>query len=328
MSKRLLTQTAQPSLIERIPLNDFSDFGLAEPLSRAVRDAGYTVPTPIQARSIPELLQGHDLLGIAQTGTGKTAAFALPILNRLLSDREALRGGHVRALVLAPTRELASQISESFRQYACHTSLRVGCIFGGVSPGPQIAMLARGLDVLVATPGRLLDHMSSGKVSLGATRVVVLDEADHMLDLGFVVPIRRIIAKLPRERQNLFFSATMPRDIAKLADEFLRDPVKVSVTPAATTVERINQRAILVEAAAKGDLLVELLAGDEFQRAIVFTRTKRGADKVSRRLEVAKVCRARHPWQQEPEPAAACARELQVRRGSRARGNRYRRARH
>ena len=277
------------SHVERISLNDFSAFGLAEPLARAVRDAGYSVPTPIQARSIPDLLQGHDLLGIAQTGTGKTAAFALPILHRLLNEQAPARGGQVRALILAPTRELAGQIAESFRVYARHTSMKIGCIFGGVSAGPQIAMLARGLDVLVATPGRLLDHMGAGKASLAATRIVVLDEADHMLDLGFVVPIRRIIAKLPRERQNLFFSATMPQDIAKLAHEFLRDPVKVSVTPAATTVERINQRAILIEAGAKSDLLVELLNGDEFRRAIVFTRTKRGADKVSRRLEAANI---------------------------------------
>ena len=270
-------------------MNTFADLGLAEPLARAVRDANYSVPTPIQARAIPPLLEGRDLLGIAQTGTGKTAAFALPILDRLIRDGERAQPRHVRALILAPTRELAAQIADSFKTYGKHARTSVGCIVGGVSPGPQIAMLARGLDVLVATPGRLLDHLNAGKVSLATTKIVVLDEADHMLDLGFVVPIRRIVAKLPRERQNLFFSATMPREIAGLADEFLHDPVKVSVTPAATTVERIAQRALLIEAGAKADLLVELLGDESFRRTIVFTRTKRGADKVTRRLETAAI---------------------------------------
>ena len=268
-------------------MTDFNSLGLAEPLARAVRDANYTTPTPIQIQAIPPLLAGRDLLGVAQTGTGKTAAFALPILHRLMSDQRAVKPGHVRALILAPTRELAGQIADSFKVYGRYASMRVGCVFGGVSPGPQIAMLARGVDVLVATPGRLLDHMGAGKVSLSDTHIVVLDEADHMLDLGFVVPIRRIIAKLPRERQNLFFSATMPREIAGLADGFLKDPVKVSVTPQATTVERISQQAILVDAAAKPDLLVELLSNASLARTIVFTRTKRGADKAARRLEMA-----------------------------------------
>ncbi len=263
--------------------------GLAEPLARAVRDAGYSTPTPIQAQAIPSLLQGRDLLGIAQTGTGKTAAFALPILDRLIRDGRRAEPRHVRALILAPTRELAAQIAESFKVYGRHARISVGCIVGGVSPGPQVAMLARGVDVLVATPGRLLDHLGAGKFSLSATKIVVLDEADHMLDLGFVVPIRRIIAKLPRERQNLFFSATMPREIAALAGEFLHDPVQVSVTPAATTVERITQRALFIEAGAKADLLVELLGDAAFRRTIVFTRTKRGADKVTRRLETAAI---------------------------------------
>ena len=274
---------------ESTPLNTFADLGLAEPLARAVRDANYSVPTPIQARAIPPLLEGRDLLGIAQTGTGKTAAFALPILDRLIRDGERVQPRHVRALILAPTRELAAQIAESFKTYGKHARISVGCIVGGVSPGPQIAMLARGLDVLVATPGRLLDHLNAGKFTLATTKIVVLDEADHMLDLGFVVPIRRIISKLPRERQNLFFSATMPREIASLADEFLNNPVKVSVTPTATTVERISQRALLIEAGAKADLLVELLGDESFKRTIVFTRTKRGADKVTRRLEVAAI---------------------------------------
>lgn len=277
-------------LLEHLPLSNFTDLGLAETLLRAVRDAGYTTATPIQAQAIPALLKGRDLLGIAQTGTGKTAAFALPILQRLIDDATPVRAGHVRALILAPTRELAGQIAESFRVYGRYVpGLRIACIFGGVSPGPQIAQLARGVDVLVATPGRLLDHMSANKVSLSTTRIVVLDEADHMLDLGFLPPVRRIVAKLPRDRQNLFFSATMPREISGLAGDFLNDPVRVSVTPAATTVERITQRALLIEAGAKPDLLVELLQDEKFKRTIVFTRTKRGADKVSHRLETATI---------------------------------------
>jgi ATP-dependent RNA helicase RhlE len=270
-------------------LTQFSDLGLAEVLARALRDANYVTPTPIQAQAIPPLLEGRDLLGIAQTGTGKTAAFALPILDRLVRERQPAQPGRVRALVLAPTRELAAQIAESFRTYGRHAGIKVGCVVGGVSAGPQIAALARGLDVLVATPGRLLDHLTAGKVRLDMTRVVVLDEADHMLDLGFVIPIRKILAKLPRERQNLFFSATMPREIAGLAAEMLHNPVRVSVTPAATTVERITQQVFLIEAGAKADLLVELLGDAKLRRTIVFTRTKRGADKVARRLEVAAI---------------------------------------
>jgi len=270
-------------------LTQFTDLGLVETLLRALREEGYTSPTPIQAQSIPPLLQGRDLLGIAQTGTGKTAAFALPIIQRLLANPRRAEPGFVRALVLAPTRELAAQIADSFRAYGRFARINVACVVGGVSLGPQRQALSRGLDVLVATPGRLLDHMSNGVARLERTEVVVLDEADHMLDLGFVVPIRKILAKLPKERQNLFFSATMPKEIAGLAGDMLRNPVQVSVTPVATTAERIKQEVFHVESARKRDLLVELLRRPEVKRTIVFTRTKRGADKVAQHLAAANI---------------------------------------
>ena len=262
-------------------MSQFSDLGLAETLLRALREEGYDTPTPIQERSIPSLLQGRDLLGIAQTGTGKTAAFALPIIHRLMANPMRKGPGTTRVLILAPTRELVAQIAESFRTYGRHARIEVAVIVGGVAHGPQVKAMSRGVDVLVATPGRLLDHMSGGTVKLGSTEVVVLDEADHMLDLGFVVPIRKIIARLPEQRQSLFFSATMPREIATLANEMLDNPVQVAVTPVATTAERVDQTVYLIETKAKRDLLVELLRGESFKRVIVFTRTKRGADKVA-----------------------------------------------
>jgi ATP-dependent RNA helicase RhlE len=265
----------------------FQDLGLAETILRAFQHEGYTAPTPIQAQSIPTLLQGHDLLGIAQTGTGKTAAFAAPILHRLLAENIRPAPKTARALILAPTRELAAQIADSFRTYGRFARLSVSVVVGGVSLGPQRDQLSRGVDVLVATPGRLLDHLSTGAVRLDATKIVVLDEADHMLDLGFVVPIRKILAKLPKQRQSLFFSATMPGEIAKLANEMLRDPIEVKVTPVATTVERITQEVFLIETGRKRDMLVELLSRPEVKRTIVFTRTKRGADKVAHHLEAA-----------------------------------------
>ncbi|RNJ49897.1 DEAD/DEAH box helicase [Methylocystis hirsuta] len=267
----------------------FSDLGLNEILLRALEREGYNTPTPVQAQAIPALLQGRDLLGVAQTGTGKTAAFALPILHRLLADKRRPAPNTARALILAPTRELAAQIADSFRSYGHFFRPSVGVIVGGVSHRPQNEMLARGLDVLVATPGRLLDHLGSGRLRLAATEVLVLDEADHMLDLGFIVPIRQIVAKLPKQRQTLLFSATMPREISSLADDMLRDPTKVSVTPAATTAERVAQHVYLVSGGAKRDLLVELLNDREISRAIVFTRTKRGADRVAQHLESAGV---------------------------------------
>jgi ATP-dependent RNA helicase RhlE len=270
-------------------VTQFSDLGLAEVLLRALSRQGYDTPTPIQAKAVPSLLKGRDLLGIAQTGTGKTAAFALPILNRLLSDPRRPAPHCARALVLAPTRELAAQIAASFRAYGQFARLSVGVVVGGVSHGPQVQMLTRGVDVLVATPGRLLDHVTSGKLKLSATECIVLDEADHMLDLGFLVPIRQIVARLPKKRQNLFFSATMPREIASLAADMLNDPVEVKVTPVATTVERIEQHVFLVDSAGKRDILIELFSDPACARAIVFTRTKRGADRVAQHLETANI---------------------------------------
>ena len=273
-------------------MTQFSDLGLPEVILRALTHAGYVTPTPIQARAIPPLLEGRDLLGIAQTGTGKTAAFALPILDRLLRERRRAAPRSVRALVLAPTRELAAQIADSFRTYGQFAQISVATVVGGVGHLPQIKALSRGLDVLVATPGRLIDHLASGNLRLDQTEVVVLDEADHMLDLGFIVPIRQIIARLPAARQNLFFSATMPKEIASLAAEMLRDPVEIKVTPAATTAERIAQEVYLVDGSSKRHVLVELLERPDFQRTIVFTRTKRGADRVAEHLEGAGIAAA------------------------------------
>ena len=277
---------AHAAHFESYAVTNFADLGFAEVILRALAQEDYVTPTPIQAQAIPALLQGRDLLGIAQTGTGKTAAFALPILQRLLDERRRPAPNTTRALVLAPTRELAAQIAESFRAYGRFARMNIGVIVGGVAHGPQIRMLAGGLDVLVATPGRLLDHVAAGHMRLESTRTIVLDEADHMLDLGFVVPIRKIVSRLPKERQNLFFSATMPKEIASLADDMLRDPVTVRVTPEATTAERVSQRVILVDGAAKRDVLLELFSDPSFSRAIVFTRTKRGADRVAQHLAV------------------------------------------
>jgi ATP-dependent RNA helicase RhlE len=264
---------------------NFSQLGLAAPLLKALEGEGYVTPTPIQAQAIPAVMGGADLLGIAQTGTGKTAAFALPILHRLAADpRPAMRKGS-RVLVLSPTRELASQIGESFRTYGRHLGTTVAVVFGGVAHRPQIQALARGVDVLVATPGRLLDHLGERTMTVSGTEIFVLDEADQMLDLGFVKPIRTIVGQLTQKRQNLFFSATMPREIAGLADDLLREPVKIAVTPVATTAERVSQRVIHIEHAKKRTLLAGLLADPEMSRTLVFTRTKRGADRVAKHLE-------------------------------------------
>ena len=265
-------------------MTQFNELGLAKPLLKALAEEGYTQPTPIQIQAIPSVLGGRDLLGVAQTGTGKTAAFALPILHRLAADpRPAPRRG-CRVLVLAPTRELASQIAESFRTYGRHLGMSVAVVFGGVKYGPQIRALAAGVDVLVATPGRLIDHINEKVANLSATEVLVLDEADQMLDLGFLPPIRRIVATLPRRRQSLFFSATMPAEIAKLAAELLTNPVHVAVAPAATTVARVEQRLLYIEADRKRPLLAELFDDPKMDRALVFTRTKRGADRVAKYL--------------------------------------------
>jgi ATP-dependent RNA helicase RhlE len=266
-------------------LTQFTDFGLAAPLLKALAGEGYTAPTPIQAQAIPGVMAGRDLQGIAQTGTGKTAAFALPILHRLAAEKRQPERKGARVLVLSPTRELASQIGESFRTYGKHIGVTVAVIFGGVKYGAQHKAMANGVDVLVATPGRLLDHLQEKTITLKGVEIFVLDEADQMLDLGFVVPIRKIVAHIPKVRQNLFFSATMPTEIGKLASELLTDPLRVSVAPQATTVEKVNQRVLFVEQSRKRALLSELFDDPGFKRVIVFTRTKRGADRVARSLE-------------------------------------------
>lgn len=273
-------------------MTQFTDLGLAKPLLKALAAEGYVTPTPIQAQAIPGVMAGRDLLGIAQTGTGKTAAFALPILHRLAADRRPAPRRGCRVLVLSPTRELASQIAESFRTYGAGLGMTVAVVFGGAKYGPQIKALAPGVDILVATPGRLIDHLGEKVAQLDKTEVFVLDEADQMLDLGFLQPIRRIVAHLPKDRQNLFFSATMPAEIGKLAHDLLVDPLKVSVAPSATTVEKVAQRVIFVEGPRKRVLLADLFADPKMNRAIVFTRTKRGADRVAKGLEAAGVTAA------------------------------------
>jgi ATP-dependent RNA helicase RhlE len=265
-------------------LPSFHDFGLAEPITRALAEENYTVPTPIQARTIPLVLERRDVIGIAQTGTGKTAAFALPILHRIFTERKRPERKTCRVLVLSPTRELSGQILDSFQTYGRHLRISSALVIGGVPMGRQIRAVANGVDVLVATPGRLLDLVRGNALSLADVDFLVLDEADRMLDMGFINDIRIIVGKLPARRQTLFFSATMPRAIADLADHMLREPVKVAVTPVASTVERIAQRVIHVDHSAKTAVLEEILKGETLDRALVFTRTKHGADKVVRSL--------------------------------------------
>ncbi len=265
-------------------MTDFQALGLAAPLLKALAAEGYTQPTPIQLQAIPPILAGHDVEGIAQTGTGKTAAFALPILHRLMAEPKRAAHRSTRVLVLAPTRELAAQIAESFRAYGRETSLRIALMFGGVPKGKQSRAVMHGVDVLVATPGRLLDHVADGALNLGSVEVLVLDEADHMLDLGFIVPIKRIASMLPQQRQSLFFSATMPREITQLASSLTRAPVRVAVAPVATTAERVEQRVVFVEQGEKRNLLARVLRGTSDGRALVFTRTKHGADRVCEHL--------------------------------------------
>ena len=272
-------------------MTTFSELGLVEPLRRALDASSYVHPTPIQAQTIPQLLQGRDLLGCAQTGTGKTAAFALPILQQLLS--QASPGPRkIRALILAPTRELAIQIDESFVAYAQFTGLRSTAIFGGVNQTRQTDVLARGVDVLVATPGRFLDLLGQGFISLSDIRFFVLDEADRMLDMGFINDIRRVLKVLPPQRQNMLFSATMPPAIAKLASSFLYEPIRVDVAPPSTTVERIDQQVMFVEQSLKRKYLVHLLNTLKVDRAMVFTRTKHGANRLVAQLEQAGISAA------------------------------------
>ena len=270
----------------------FSDFGLNQLLLRAVEGEGYTEPTPIQQQSIPHVLAGRDLLGCAQTGTGKTAAFALPILD-LLCRETPLRGKRKpRVLVLSPTRELASQIAASFATYGKHTHIAGAVVFGGVNINRQIQTVARGIDVLVATPGRLLDLMGQRAVALDEVSIYVLDEADRMLDMGFIHDVKRITAAVPKRRQTLLFSATMPDSIRSLARALLNSPMEVAVTPVASTAEKIDQRVYFVEKAGKRQLLASLLESPEAGRALVFTRTKHGANRVTEHLDRAGIASA------------------------------------
>ena len=265
-------------------MNSFNDFGLAEPNLRALAEEKYVTPTPIQGQTIPLLLAKRDVVGIAQTGTGKTAAFALPILNTLAANRARPQPKTCRVLVLSPTRELSGQILDSFRTYGRHLRIQSTLAIGGVNMGPQVRALAHGVDVLVATPGRLLDLIQSHAVRLSEVEMFVLDEADRMLDMGFIRDIRKIVAKLPAQRQTLMFSATMPEDIAELGRQMLKDPAKVSVTPQATTVERIAQRIVHVDRGSKPKMLSDIILAEKVDRVLVFTRTKHGADKVVRGL--------------------------------------------
>lgn len=263
----------------------FKDLDIVEPILKALEVKGYTNPTPIQEQSIPILLDGNDLLGCAQTGTGKTAAFSIPIIQNLYLDPPAKgRGRKVRALIVTPTRELAIQIGDNFTDYAKFTPLRHTTIFGGVKQHTQTQALRRGVDILVATPGRLLDLINQGFITLKDIEYFVLDEADQMLDMGFLPDIKRIINQLPTDRQSLFFSATLPADIIRLSRQILGDPQKVTIKPSQTTAERVEQSIYFVEKASKVKLLVHLLDSDQVQSALVFSRTKHGADKIVRKL--------------------------------------------
>lgn len=259
----------------------FETLGLIEPIRKALADEGYTSPTPIQSQAIPVILEGNDLLGCAQTGTGKTAAFSLPILQRLYTRK---RQPGISTLILTPTRELAIQIDENFSAYGKYTGLKHTVIFGGVPQATQTQALKRGTDILIATPGRLLDLIAQGFIRLNTLEYFVLDEADRMLDMGFIHDIKRLLPLLPAKRQTLFFSATMPDEIAKLANKILNQPEKVVVTPVSSTVDTIRQGVYFVEKNDKKQLLLNLLSGPDIESALVFTRTKYGADKLSRAL--------------------------------------------
>ncbi|MGA7615068.1 MAG: DEAD/DEAH box helicase, partial [Thermoanaerobaculia bacterium] len=267
----------------------FQSLGLGPKLIRAVQDAGYVEPTPIQAKAIPPILEGRDVVGVAQTGTGKTAAFVLPMLEHL--SRTPSRRG-MRALVIAPTRELVTQIDENVRNYARHLSLRFATVYGGVGERPQIAALRRGVDLVVATPGRLIDLMQQGHVSFADLQFVVLDEADRMLDMGFLPPIRRIVQALPKKRQGLLFSATMSKEIESIAAEFVHNPVTVEIGRRSTPAEAVSQHVIHVSKEQKIEMLIHLLRDEALEMVLVFSRTKHGADKIARKLEQARITTA------------------------------------
>lgn len=269
----------------------FESLGIIDPILRALRDQGYTQPTPIQEQSIPTLLQGRDLLGAAQTGTGKTCAFAVPILQHL-QERTSPNGKAVRALVVAPTRELALQISESFTAYGKYTQLKNTVVFGGVNQNKQTRALQKGVDILVATPGRLLDLIGQGYISLDRIEYFVLDEADHMLDMGFIHDIKKIIKMLPKKRQSLFFSATMSKDAVQLSRQILGNPEKVEIKPQQTTAEQVDQAVYFVGKKSKRKLLLHLLKTEDMDSTLVFSRTKHGADRIVRQLNKAKIAAA------------------------------------
>ena len=269
---------------------NFKELHLIAPILKALEGEGYTSPTPIQEQAIPDVLKGKDLLGCAQTGTGKTAAFAIPILQNLFLQRNhELASDDIKALILTPTRELAIQIDESFAAYGKYTGIRHTVIFGGVSQYHQVSTLRKGIDILIATPGRLLDLMSQRLVSLQHIKMFVLDEADRMLDMGFINDVKKVIARLPQKRQTLFFSATMPPEISRLSASILTNPVRVEVTPVSSTAEKVDQSIYLVEKNDKKQLLIHLLKNGDIQNALVFTRTKHGADKIAKELYRAKI---------------------------------------
>ena len=263
----------------------FESLDIIEPILKSLKEEGYTLPTPIQEKAIPVILQGTDLIGCAQTGTGKTAAFAVPILQLLSKSRKFDRARQIRSLIVTPTRELAIQIEESFTAYGRHTGLTCTVVFGGVPQNPQVSALRKGVDILIATPGRLLDLMNQGYISLRSVEIFVLDEADRMLDMGFIHDVKKIIAALPQKRQSLFFSATMPPAIVKLAGAIVYKPVKIEVTPSASTVDIVNQYVYFTDKENKNALLIELLKDEKIKTALVFTRTKHGADKVVKVLK-------------------------------------------
>lgn len=265
-------------------MTDFQTLGLSAPLLRAVEAEGYTTPTPVQEQSIPPLLAGRDVLGVAQTGTGKTAAFALPVLQIMSRNRPQGRR-KIRALVLSPTRELAAQIDERFSAYSEHLDIRHKVIFGGVNQNPQVRALERGLDILVATPGRLLDLINQGHIDITHVEFFVLDEADRMLDMGFIHDIKKVLKLLPKKRQNLLFSATMPSSIANLAGSFLSNAIKVDITPEEITVDRIDQKIMFLRKADKRRLLVKIIKQERVECGIVFTRTKHGANRLVKQLD-------------------------------------------
>jgi len=267
----------------------FNSLSIIEPILLALKEEGYTTPTPIQSQAIPIVLKGKDLLGCAQTGTGKTAAFAIPIIQLLSAVKTNEKKRKIRSLILTPTRELAIQIGESFNAYAKHTSLNNTVIFGGVNQNPQTTKLHAGVDILIATPGRLLDLMNQGHLSLRDIEIFVLDEADRMLDMGFIHDVKKLLTVLPKKKQSLFFSATMPPEIVKLANSILHNPEEVSVTPVSSTVDIIQQYIYFVDRGQKNNLLLHVLQDPKIKTALVFTRTKHGADKVVKFLEKSQI---------------------------------------